>query len=374
MLRTPKRIALVGPLPPPSGGMANQTKQLQRLLASEGVQVTVVQVNAPYSPRWIGRVRGLRACARLVPYIVSLWRAARRVELFHIMANSGWSWHLFAAPAVWIAKLHGCPVIVNYRGGEADRFFQRSFRIVKPTLNRASVVVVPSAFLHDVFERWGIGSVIVPNIIDLSRFYPAEPIVVPGRERGPHVIVTRNLEPIYDIETALRVFALVKSRWTGARLTVAGSGPELNSLKSTAHALGVADSVEFVGRLDNEDIPKLYRSADIMLNTSLVDNMPISFLEAMASGVPIVSTDVGGIPYLVKHGEQALLAPPRDVSRLAGAIEQLWEQEEQRVRMAKAGIDLARQFEWRSVRERLFSVYASVVSNCAAEVAERGDA
>ena len=120
------KIALVGPLPPPEGGMANQTRQLGELLVKEGAQVTLVRVNAPYRPRWIGRLRGVRAFFRLVPYVFDLWRAAGRVDLFHVMANSGWSWHLFAAPAVWVARLRGVPCVVNYRGGEADSFLDRS--------------------------------------------------------------------------------------------------------------------------------------------------------------------------------------------------------------------------------------------------------
>jgi hypothetical protein len=84
----PLKIGLIGPLPPPSGGMANQTRQLARLLAEAGMAVEVVQVNAPYRPGWIERVRGLRAMFRLLPYLVHLWRCAGRVDLFHVMANS----------------------------------------------------------------------------------------------------------------------------------------------------------------------------------------------------------------------------------------------------------------------------------------------
>ena len=109
-------IGLVGPLPPPSGGMANQTRQLARLLEESGLSVELVQVNVPYHPRWVEHLRGIRAAFRLVPYLANLWRAAGRVDLFHIMANSGWAWHLFAAPAIWIAHLRGIPAIVNYRG------------------------------------------------------------------------------------------------------------------------------------------------------------------------------------------------------------------------------------------------------------------
>ncbi|HEC26126.1 MAG TPA: glycosyltransferase family 1 protein, partial [Gammaproteobacteria bacterium] len=105
--------------------MANQTRQLAGLLRTAGADVSLVQINAPYRPAWVGRLQGIRALFRLFPYIWQLWHTAGKVRLFHIMANSGWSWHLFAAPAIWIGWLRGVSVIVNYRGGEAEEFFSR---------------------------------------------------------------------------------------------------------------------------------------------------------------------------------------------------------------------------------------------------------
>jgi glycosyltransferase involved in cell wall biosynthesis len=126
--------------------------------------------------------------------------------------------------------------------------------------------------LQRVFDKFGIAARIVPNIVDLSRFRHAS-----SRSFGdaPHLVVTRNLEPIYDIPTAINAFSKVKSIFPKARLTVAGSGPELERLKALTLALGLDGSVHFSGRIDNADIPDLYASADCMLNPSTVDNMPI---------------------------------------------------------------------------------------------------
>ena len=122
------RVCIVGPLPPPSGGMANQCEQLQRLLREEGVDVVFVRTNAPYRPHWVGGVPVLRAGFRLLPYLWSLWRGVGRAEVVHLFANSGWAWHLLAAPAIAIAGLRGVPVIVNYRGGQADELLQHARR------------------------------------------------------------------------------------------------------------------------------------------------------------------------------------------------------------------------------------------------------
>lgn len=353
----PVRVALVGPLPPPSGGMANQTRQLARLLADTGLAVETVQVNPPYRPAWIGRVRAVRAAFRLVPYLVRLWRAAGRADLMHVMANSGWAWHLFAAPAVWIAWLRGVPAVVNYRGGEAEEFFARSFARVRPTLARAAAVVVPSGFLAGVFSRRSVATVIVPNVVDLERFRPAQR----RAEGGPRLIVTRNLEDLYDIPTALRAFAEVRKSYPDARLSVAGSGPRRQDLEALARELGIAGAVHFTGRLDNERMAELYREADLMLNPSLADNMPISLLEAMASDVPIVSTRVGGVPFLVKDGEEALLVPPGDAAAMAAAALRLLGDPGLADALRRAGREKVRQFTWERVRPRLLDVYARVL-------------
>lgn len=346
------RIALVGPLPPPAGGMATQTRQLAELLQSAQARVTLVQTNAPYRPAFVGRWPVLRAAARLLPYLAALWRAAGRCDVVHLMANSGWSWHLFAAPALWIAGWRGVPVVVNYRGGEAQTFLARSERWVRLSLRQASLLVVPSGFLQDVFSRHGYRAEIVPNIVSLERFCP-------GGERStvPLLVVARNLEPLYDNATALRAFALVRAQQPDARMTVAGSGPQEAELKALAAELGVAEAVSFCGRIDREQMAELLRSGHVALNPSLADNMPNSVLEALACGVPVVSTEVGGVPFIVRHGETALLVPPGDAQAMARAVLQVLGDASLAQRLREAGLALVRQFTWEQVGPRWAAAY-----------------
>ncbi|ARO86524.1 glycosyltransferase family 1 protein [Nitrosospira lacus] len=356
------RIGLVGPLPPPSGGMANQTLQLAKLLRAEGATVELVQVNRPYRPHWIGGLKGIRAVFRLIPYLAHLWQSAAHVRLFHVMANSGWSWHLFAAPAIWIARIRGIPVVVNYRGGEADAFFDKSFAWIKPSLRQTDAIIVPSGFLEAVFGKRGFSTSIVPNIIDLSRFSAETGVASPWKTNNPHIIVTRNLEPIYDNGTVLRAFSIIKQTFPGAMLTIAGIGPERQALEKLAAGLGMTEAVSFTGRVDNEGMADLYRRADIMVNPSLADNMPISVLEALASGVPVVSTDVGGVPYLVEHGKTALLVPVNDPAAMAGAILTLLNEPAKARQISEAGIASVQQYTWPKVRDRLLAVYEQVLA------------
>ena len=356
--RSQLKVGLVGPLPPPSGGMANQMNQLKGLLEQEGVEVAVAQVNAPYKPMWVGKIKGIRALARMIPYLMILWKVTGKVDVLHVLANSGWSWHLFAAPAIRIARRRGTPVVINYRGGEAEVFFKKSFRQVKKTLKFASGVIVPSAYLQTVFDKWNWPTEVVPNIINLGRFS------VSSKEKfigPPRILVARNLEPIYDNSTAIRAFSLLLKDYPHAQLVVAGSGPERENLLQLVNSENLSNSVTFTGRVDNAQMAELFGQSTIMLNPSLADNMPNSVLESLASGVPVVSTNVGGIPYLVRHEETALLVEPGDYVGMAREMQRLIENKALRENLISNGAFLVRQFTWESVREKLFHTYERVI-------------
>ena len=359
MIFTGLRIALVGPLPPPAGGMANQTAQLAKLLREDGAQVQLLAVNGPVLPPWLARIRYVRAALRLPVHLWRLWRAANTVDLFHIMANSGWSWHLQAAPALWIASLKGKPALLNYRGGEAAIFFARSPRLVAFSLRRASAIAVPSAYLAGVFEQYGHTAHIVPNVVDLQRFTPAAPTASPAAE-GPRILVARHLESLYDNASAVRAFALVRQRYPAARLVLAGGGPQRAALARLARSLGVLDAVRFAGPVDNAAMPALFQASDIVLNPSLADNMPISVLEALACGVPVVSTNVGGIPALLQDGVTALLVPPGDPAAMAHAIVALLRDPPRAQALVTAGLAHAATFGWPGIAPRLAAHYRRI--------------
>lgn len=349
------RLLLVGPMAPPAGGMATQTEQLRLLLEAAGATVEFLPTNRPYRPGWIAQIPVLRAVARLLAYLAALWSACGKAGVMHLMANSGWSWHLFAAPAIIVARMRGLHVVVNYRGGGAGAFLGAQVRWVRPVLGLANLLIVPSGFLEEVFGRFGISARVVPNIIDLDRFSPA-----PARDSvGPRLVVGRHLEPIYDNATAIRAFARVRADFPDATLTLAGIGPERERLEQLACALGVREAVGFPGQLDREEMAALYHSADVVLNPSLADNMPNSVLEAMASGVPIVATRVGGVPWIVRDGETGLLVPPGDHEAMAGLVLRLCREPTLRGTLVAAALADVRRYRWSEVAPLLAAAYRS---------------
>ena len=222
-------------------------------------------------------------------------------------------------------------------------------------MRRAAALVLPSSFLLEVFARHGMPGRVVPNIIDLHRFRPA----AAPREAGdaPHLVVARNLEPIYGNDVALQAFARILEHFPAARLTVAGSGPEAASLAELARTLGIAERVHFTGRLDRDQMAALYRDAHLMLNASRVDNMPNAILEALASGVPVVSSDVGGIPHMVRDRHTAMLVPPDDAPALADAALDVLRDAGLRAQLVANGLAEVRQYRWDSVRTVLATTY-----------------
>ncbi len=355
----PLKLGLVGPLPPPFGGMANQTNQLASLLKEEGVDVAILQTNAPYTCRFIENISGVRAVFRLLPYIWQLWKSVKKFDCLHVMANSGWSWQLYAAPAVWIGWLKNVPVIVNYRGGEAEKYFQASIKWIAPTLKKVSVVVVPSGFLKNVFNNFGFSAEVIPNIVDFQRFSFKGSTRLKNSE-APRLVIARNLEKIYGIDMAIKAVGILKPSFPAIKLIIAGSGDWHAELLEMVAEQGLAENIEFTGKLNPQQIVDLYANADIMLNPTTVDNMPNSVLEAMAIGMPVVTTNVGGIPYIVTDHETALFVDVNRPDMMAAKVEQLIRDPILYEKLVLNGIKQVKKYAWDVVKQQWLDTYYRV--------------
>jgi len=356
-------IAIVAPSLSILGGQAVQARRLLDSWANdEGIAAFLVPIN-PEPPRWLrplARIKYLRTLITQLIYIPSLVGAFRRADVVHVFSASYWSFLLAPLPAVIVARLLGRPVIMNYRSGEAPDHLARS-RVARWTLRSVDLNVVPSAFLRRVFAQYSIDATVIPNIVDRNRFRfrLRDPL-------RPHIVSTRNFEPLYNVSCTLRAFAAVQRRYPDATLTLVGGGSQESSLRRLSDELGLRN-VTFAGRVAPDAIWQFYANADIYLQTPNIDNMPTSILEAYASGLPVVATDVGGVPAILTDGVHGLLAPANDSAGVARNVLRLLEDSTLARRVALAAFDTTDALVWEQVRHRWAGLYQGLVSDGAAE-------
>jgi phenylacetate-CoA ligase len=332
--------------------MAVQAEMLTAGLRREGHVVINVPTNAlAHGSAW-RRIPLLRGMVNLSLFLSRLWPACFKADVVHVFSNSYLSFFLFTFPAVAAGKVMGKRVILHYHGGSAGAFLKRWFWLARLALEVADRIVVPSGFLSAVFLRHHLRTAEIPNILELDN--------LPFRERAllqPHVIMARHLEPDYNVACGLRVFALLRQSYPQATLTIAGDGSEKAMLVSLCHELGIADGVTFTGNIENSKMKTLYDRADIYLNTSRVDNQPVSILEAFACGLPVVSTAVGGIPCMARHGEDAMLAPDDDAAQLAAHMVALLQDRELSTRLIQQARQHIQEHSWAPIYSKLLRFY-----------------
>jgi glycosyltransferase involved in cell wall biosynthesis len=351
------RVALVAPSLDILGGQAVQADRLIRAWRDDDdVDCRLVPVNPvpPGALRHARRIKYLRTVVTEGTYLPSLVNQLRHVDIAHVFSASYTSFLLAPLPAIIAARALGRPVILNYRSGEAPDHLARS-RVARTALSKVDLNVVPSRFLVQVFERFGIGASIIPNLVDLQRFCyrPRVPL-------APRILSTRNLEPLYNVACTLRAFRLVQDRIPGATLTLVGGGSDEPMLRQLVQQLGL-HGVTFVGRVAPHDIADLYAAHDIYLQSPNIDNMPTSILEAYASGLPVVSTDAGGISAILTHGEHGLLGPVDDHAALAGHVLSLLDSPALVDRLTRAALATCDHYTWSAIREQWLGAYRGVL-------------
>ncbi len=349
-----RAVLLVAPKPPPYGGVGLQAELLTEGMRQDGVAVSLLPSNPPFPAglRACAKIPGLRTLLRSAVFCRQLWRRLPGVEVVHVLACS-WVYFFFIVwPAVILSRVRRKRIVINYHGGQADHFLGRYGRLAKPVFRLAHVVTAPSGFLAKVLRsRLGVPVEIVPNIVDLTAFSYRE-----RKMPAPRMLVTRHLEKLYGIETVLRAFREVQSRYAEASLRIAGTGAQESYLRGLATNWELRN-VHFLGYVPYAELPAIYEQCDILLNASRADNFPGSLVEAAAAGLVVVSTGVGGIPYIFEDGESALLVEPGDWNALAGAILRVLEEPGLALRLARAALEQCRGYDWKNVRPLLYKAY-----------------
>jgi L-malate glycosyltransferase len=239
-----------------------------------------------------------------------------------------------AAPRI-VTTVHGTDITLV---GSDPSFLP----LTRFSIAASDAVTTPSHWLaRATHETLGVPDAIaidvIPNFVDTDRFTPVGDAERSGRD-VPVIVHVSNFRPLKRLDDVVEVFARVRAA-RPARLRLIGDGPERARVEAAVAARGLGADVELLG--ERADLPALLRGADVFLLPSEVESFGLAALEALACGVPVVASDVGGLPEFVAEGEVGFLRPMGDVAALAEAVGRLLGDEPLRRRLGAAGRRLA---------------------------------
>lgn len=318
------------------GGISVQVRLLKDLLQREGYMCDIVSTKG--------------SVARRLKTICFLLSIGRRYDVFHIHACSDWGF-LPAVLGVSIGRIYKKRIVLTFHGGGAEDFFQKKPKLVKHYLNRTSANIVLSEFIGHVFDRYGISYSVIPNILE------EEDIVFRHRnEIHPWFICIRSLTETYNIKCTLKAFGIVQEKYPEARLKLLGDGPLKSELEQYVSDSNL-QNVFFVGQVPNTEIYRYLDEADIMVSSSRFDNMPVSVLEGFKAGLLVISSNVGGVPYMITDGQNGLLFKNDDNRQMAQKMIAALENPDATLRMIENARRRLEDYKWENCREKLLAIY-----------------
>jgi glycosyltransferase involved in cell wall biosynthesis len=335
------------------GGQSVQADLFMRYWKGDpDVEAIFVPIDPPLPSwaAWAKGIRGLRTLFREPVYFAGLWRSLSSVDVAHIFASSYWSFSIAAAPAWFIGKIRGRKTLLNYRSGDARDHLTR-FRSAALVMGSVDEVVVPTPYLVDVLNEFGINAITIPNVADLSQFhYRARDQVL------PRLICPRGFSAYYCVDIVLRAFAQIQQIYPEATLALLGKGPLEDQVRDLAAGLSLT-GVTFCGAVSRQRIGEYYDHADIFINASCVDAMPVSVIEAFRAGTPVVTTSPEAMSYLVEHERTGLLSPVGDAESLAANVIRLIRSPRLASHIAEGAFQESHKYEWSSVRNKWLTQY-----------------
>ena len=284
--------------------------------------------------------------AKLADMVTTAWRERARYDVAQIDLFSGAAF-VWAEAVAWTARRAGRPFILTLHGGSLPEFASERPDRVKRLLQAATAVTAPSRFLYDGMRKYRDDIVILPNALSLDSYHYRHRAVA-----NPTIVWLRAIHDVYNPTLLPRVISRVAE--DAPRIQAIMVGPDkgdgsLQRTLDTAQALGVQHRLKYVGGVAKSEVPKLLDQGDIFLNTANVDNTPVTVGEAMASGLCVVSTNVGGIPYLLDDDVNALLVPPDDEALMSNAVHRLLTEPALASRLSMAARAKAEELDWKQI-------------------------
>ena len=285
---------------------------------------------------------------RLIDMIWAIIRYRKRLSLILIDTYSTLNFY-YAVICAWQSKILDIPYIPILHGGDLPNRLQKNRKISNFIFQNAKINIAPSNYLLETFKMHGYKVQYIPNSIALENY--------PFTERKtvrPKLLYVRAFSQVYNPQMAIKVLHKVLQKHPDAKLCMVGPNKDgtLDNTKNLAQKLGIEEHIVFMGKMKKEEWIALSKGYDIFINTTNADNTPVSVMEAMALGLPVVSTNVGGIPYLIEDGLDGLLVEPKNADEMCEKIEHLLEHPHEAYTLATAARKKSESFSWIKVKEQ----------------------
>jgi glycosyltransferase involved in cell wall biosynthesis len=325
-----KRVLIVGNFLSGANGSRGVCEDLSERLTIAGWQVIAVS----YKP---GRF------ARLIDMVRTTWHERHRYSVAQVDVFSGPAFFWAEAVAFVLRKAHK-PFVLTLRGGNLPVFARHQPSRMGHLLQSADIVTTPSRYLFEQMSIYQNNLHLLPNPLNL----PAYEFRLRSKPQ-PNLVWLRAFHQIYNPSLAPQILAQLASEFPEIQLIMIGPDKGDGSLQKTqriAATLGVGERIQYPGQIAKKDVPTWLNKGDIFLNTTNIDNTPVSVMEAMASGLCVVSTNVGGIPYLLAHEQDALLIRPDNVEQGVAAIHRLLTDSNLATNLSQNARDKMQLFDW----------------------------
>jgi glycosyltransferase involved in cell wall biosynthesis len=319
-------------MPPPAVGARAQSEELGERLAALGWRVSAVS-----------HLRG--RLTRAADMVTSAWRWRDRYEVAEVDVFSGAAFR-WAEAVCAVLRAARKPYVLTLHGGNLPAFARTQAPRVRRLLAGAAAVTAPSHYLFEGMRAYREDLLQLPNALDVGSF-----AFRPRDSATPRLVWVRAFHEVYNPVLAVRVLAAVAAERPDVRLVMIGRDKDgsLARVREAARRLGVEDRLELPGPVPHGEIVRWLAGADVFLNTTNVDNTPVSVLEAQAAGLCVVSTNVGGLPFLLESGRDALLVPPDDAPAMAAAVLRVVSEPPLALALAASGHDRVQRFDWSHV-------------------------
>ena len=335
-----KRILYISNYKKGLGGINAQVDLLCRYMKNEGYTADVFSTKGNPLKR--------------IGLFFQLLFLVRKYDVLHVHGCSDWGM-LPVVYGIITGKVWRKKIIVTYHGGGAREYLSKYGAFAKKWLCRADKVIVLNGYLEQVFRGYDIPCIIIPNVVLLR-----EDIYRPKEVIAPKMISIRHLTELYRINLIICAYEKVLAQYPEATLDILGQGDQREKLEQYVceHHL---HGVHFIGQVPNEHIYDYLESNDIMLSAPKIDNMPVSLLEAMNAGLLVISSNVGGVPYMIEHHKTGLLFDSSQQSTIPDKMAEqiLWalEHQAESLKMIEAAHEEVKKYSWIEVRKQLLPLY-----------------